>query len=272
VTLVGAAVTPASGQTWPDAIAHFESVAGRALPVRRCYDATPPADITASQMRFDLGVRRSVYSFKPTMSTPLSTLESLAASIANAGHLCDVIIYHEPVDNMSGPDFIALYQRSAEPFRMAGIPTGVCFTNWSCNLPYSDSKSALARYWPGDDAVDFITIDEYPIGEIPAAGSTSTKDALPMDARTRRVCQFADARGIPLGLAEYGVDSAWDVTKADRWLRSVTDWAAARAQAGRPLRWACYFSSNVTGSYSYALDGRQEYVDAYTDSYHLLEG
>jgi hypothetical protein len=68
----------------------------------------------------------------------------------------------------------------------------VCFTNWSCNLAYSDSQSALAHYWPGDGLVDFIAIDEYPIGEI-----TSTKDATPMEQRARRVAQFADARGIP---------------------------------------------------------------------------
>lgn len=270
MTLIGAAVTPVAGQTWPDAIAHFETVTGRLMPVRRCYDSTPPADISSSQMAIDVGVRPSVYSLKPSMSTPLSTLESLASSIVTAGHTCDVIIYHEPVDNMDGGTFVSLYERSAQPFRDAGIPTGVCYTNYSCNRPYSDTESALAYYWPGDDIVDFIAIDEYPVNEIPAIGSTSTKDALPMDQRTRRVCQFADRRGIPLGLAEYGVDSSWDVTKSDRWLRSVSDWADARAAAGRPLRWACYFSIN-SSTYSYALDNRAEYVDAYTDSCHLLE-
>jgi len=265
-------VTPRSGQSWLDAISEFEAATDRVMPVRRCYDGAPTTDIATSAARWDLGVRRSVLSIKPTMSTPTTTLESLAASIVAAGHDCDAIVYHEPVDNMSGADFIALYQRTAAPLRAAGVSTGVCFTNWSCNLPYSDPQSALAHYWPGDGVVDFLAIDEYPIGEIPAAGSTSTKDAVPMDVRTRRVCQYADARGIRLNLAEYGVDSAWDPAKSEKWLRSVTDWAKARAAAGTPLDWACYFSINTTGQFSYAVSNRAEFIDAYTDSYRILDG
>lgn len=265
MTMVGAAVTVKTGQTWAAAIAEFEAVSGRPLPVRRCYDGAPPSSISGSQMKHDVGLRASVYSIKPTITTPLATLESLAASIAAAGHPCDVIIYHEPVDNMSGPDFVALYQRSQAPFRAAGIPVGPCFTNWSCNLPFSDPQSALRNYWPGDGIADFLAIDEYPAGEI-----TSTKDAVPMDVRTRRVRQFADARGIQLGLTEYGVDAAWDTSKAERWMRSVTDWADARAAEGRPLRWACYFSSDVGGNFW--LSNKPEYTAAYTDAWRILDG
>lgn len=265
MTLVGAAVTPKTGQTWTAAIGEFEATTARPMDVRRCYDGAPPSSIAASQMAKDLGLRRSAVSFKPTLTTPMSTFEALAADIAANEHPCDVIIYHEPVDNMSGDDFIALYQRSAPPFRAAGVPVGVCFTNWSCNLAYSDSQSALAHYWPGDGLVDFLAIDEYPIGEI-----TSTKDAVPMDVRTRRVCQFADVHGVQLGLAEYGVDAAWDTLKAERWMRSVTDWANARAETGKPLRWACYFNSDVGGNYW--LANKPEYVSAYTDGAKILSG
>ena len=257
--MIGAAVTLTGGQTWPQGISAFEALTGRPLSVRRCYDGAPVSDIKKSSAKHDLGRRKSVLSIKPTMSTPLSTLESLAKSIVAAKHPCDVIVYHEPCDNMSGKDFIALYKRSSAPLRAHGIPVGVCYTNWTCNLPYGDAKSALRNYWPGDSIVDFISIDEYPIGEI-----TSTKDAVSMADRTRRVAQFADARGIPLGVAEYGVDGSWDVAKSERWLRSVTDWASARAAAGRPLRWLCYFHSDVAGSYW--LSNKQEYVDSYTDA------
>jgi hypothetical protein len=268
MTLVGAAVTPKTGQTWVQAIAEFETLTDRPAPVRRCYDGTPPSSIQGGQLKSDVGVRKSVYSLKATMSTPISTLEALAADIENAGHPVDLIPYHEPVDNMAGDAFIALYQRTAAPFRAAGIPVGPCFTNWSINLPYSDSQSALAHYWPGDDWVDFLAIDEYPRNEI-----TSTKDATPMELRARRACQFADARGIPLGLAEYGVDISWDVKKSDNWLRSVTDWAQMRAALGRPLRWMCYFSvydPNAAPPNNYLLSNKQEYVDSYIDSYRIL--
>lgn len=263
MTSVGAAVTPKPGQTWSAAIWEFETQTGRSMPVRRCYDGAPPASVGTSQLRHDLGVRASVYSIKPRLDTPVATLEALAADIAAQAHPCDVIIYHEPVDNMSGEAFIDLYRRSAPPFRAAGVAVGVCFTNWSCNLPYSDPQSALRHYWPGDGLVDFLAIDEYPVGEI-----TSTTDAAPMEVRARRVCQFADARGIPLGLAEYGVDASWDVAKADRWLRSVTDWGRARAALGRPLRWACYFHSDVGGDYRLTHD---EHLDAYGDAARTLE-
>jgi hypothetical protein len=264
MTPIGAAVTPTTGQTWAQAITAFETATGRPMPVRRCYDGAPPTSVAGGQLSKDLGLRASLYSIKPTISTPLSTLQLLAADIVANSHPCYVIIYHEPVDNMVGADFIALYQRSCAPFRDQGIPVGVCYTNYSCNLPYSDPKSALHGYWPGDSLVDFIAIDEYPTNEI-----TSTKDALPMDQRTRRVTEFADARNIPLGLAEYGVDSSWDTAKADRWLRSVTDWAEMRATEGRPLPWACYFSiNNSTGNW--AITNKAEFVDSYTDSYRIL--
>lgn len=263
MTLVGAAVTPKPGQSWRQAIAEFERLTGRIMPVRRSYDGVPPSSIAASTMRYDLGVRHSVWSIKPTPRTPRATLKSLATSIAAIGHSCDLIIHHEPVDNMTGPEFTSLYQRSAPPFRAAGISVGVCYTNWSCNLPYSNGQSALRHYWPGDSIVDFIAIDEYPIGEI-----TATRDAVPMAQRTRRVTQFADARDIPLGLAEYGVDGAWNTTKAERWLRSVTDWARLRQSQNRPLRWMCYFNSDIGGDWW--LANEPQYVDAYTDSYQEL--
>jgi hypothetical protein len=262
MTLVGAAVSAKTGQTRTQAITEFETLTGRTLPVRRCYDTTPVPDVAQSAAKYDLGVRASILSVKPTMSTPVATLDALATSIAAAGHTCDVIIYHEPVDNMSGPDFVALYRRSAAPFRDAGIPVGVCFSNYSANLPYSDAKSALRNYWPGVDVVDFVAIDQY------GGTITTSVDAAPMEDMARRVCQFADARGIPVGLTEYGVDGGGDVTRSDRWLRSITDWAAARAAQGRPLRWLSYFHSGTGGNYW--LNNRTEYVDAYTDSYRLL--
>jgi hypothetical protein len=264
MTLVGAGVTAKSGQSKTEAITAFEAATGRTLPIRRCYDSGVPADVNTSQAKYDLGVRASVLSFKPTISTPIATLDGLATSIAAAGHTCDVIIYHEPVDNMSGPDFVALYRRSCAPFRDAGIPVGVCFTNYSCNLPYADSQSALERYWPGDDVVDFLSLDQY------GGTITTSVDAAPMEDMVRRAAQFADARGVELGVAEYGVDGGGDVTRSDRWLRSITDWAAARAAQGRPLRWLSYFHSDVGGNYW--LTNKAEYVDAYTDSYRVLEG
>lgn len=263
MTLVGAALSTKTGQTWAQAIAEFETLTGRPLPFRRCYDSGVPASFAASAMALDLGHRVSVWSFKPSLTTDINALNALALSIKASGHPCEVIIYHEPVDNMAGPDFVSLYRRSAVPFRLVGLPVGVCYTNYSAHLPYSNTRSALHNYWPGADVVDFVAIDEYPVGEI-----TSSTDALPMDARTRRLCQFADAQGVPVGLAEYGVDYAWDAAKAERWLRSVTDWAAARAHAGRPLRWLSYFSSSVGGNYW--LSNRTEFVDAYKDAAALL--
>lgn len=263
MTRVGAAVTLRPGQSWAQAITEFETATGRTMPVRRCYDGAPVTDVGASSARYDLKVRKSLLSIKPTMSTPLSTLTALAESIVTAEHECDVIVYHEPVDNMTGPEFVDLYQRTAAPLRSVGVPVGVCFTNWSCNLPYSNSQSALEHYWPGDGLVDFLAIDEYPVGEI-----TSTKDATPMDQRARRVTQFAAAHGVDLTLAEYGVDGGVDQAKAERWLRSVTDWADDLAARGRPLRDMCYFSSDVGGNYW--LTNHDEFVDAYTDGYSIL--
>lgn len=272
MTLIGAAVLPVTGQTWLQAISGFEATTGEPMQVRRCYDGAPPSSIAGGQLKNDLGKRASIYSIKPTMSTPLSTLESLAADIVANAHPCDVIIYHEPVDNMSGPDYIALYQRSCVPFREAGIPTGVCFTNWSCNLPHSNQQSALRYYWPGDDQVDFLAFDAYPDkGEIPNEGTTSTKDALPLDERARRVVQFADARGVELSLTEYGVDGPCDILKGDRWLRSVVDWAEYRASLGKPPRALCYYSiKDTNGAWDYRLDNHSEYVAAYADGRRIV--
>lgn len=264
MTLVGAAVGAKSGQTRAQAIAAFEQLTGRTIPIRRCYDSGVPTSLSTSAAKYDVGVRASILSFKPTLSTDLAVLESLATSIVTAGHPCDVIVYHEPVDDMPGPDFIALYKRSCAPFRDAGVPVGVCYTNYSANLPYSDSKNPLRYYWPGEEFVDFLAIDKYTVGEI-----TATLDAAPIDEQTRRVAQFADARGVQLGLAEYAVDGSQDVTKNDRWMRSVADWAFDRIATGRPLRWMSYFSAATGGNYW--LENKAEYVDAYVDSYRIME-
>jgi hypothetical protein len=266
VTNVGAAVSVRTGQTNVQAISAFESVTGRALPVRRAYDGAPVADITLSAARFDLGARKTLLSIKPTSSTPTSTIESLATSIADHEHECDVIIRHEPVDDtdLTGETFVELYQRLAPAFRAAGVPVGVCYTNWSSSrLLTSNPQSALDHWWPGSALVDFLAIDEYPIGEI-----SSSTDAVPMSHRMRRVTQFADRENIPLTLAEFGVDGGWDVIKAATWIRSVTDWALERAASGRPLRDVCYFHSSQGGNYW--LDNHSEVVSAYADMAALL--
>jgi hypothetical protein len=269
MTLVGAAVLPTTGQSWADTIAGFESATRRPMPVRRVYDGAPPSSVAGGQLKHDVGQNRKVvYSIKPTISTSLDLLAGLAASIKDAGLDVDLIIRHEPVDEfVDGADFVALYRRNCVPFLEAGIPVGVCYTNWSVNLPYSDPDSALAHFWPGGDVVKFAAIDEYPYNEI-----TSTKDATPMELRCRRIEQWCDARGVSLGLAEYGVDITWDPKKADAWLRSVTRWADLRAGLGRPLRWMTYFSCDPTDSpYNWTLTNKPEYVDAYVDSYRILD-
>jgi hypothetical protein len=262
VTIVGAAVSTKTGQTYAQAIQEFEVLTGRPMVLRRCYDSGVPTTIQTSAMRHDIGKRKSLWSFKPSTTTSLSTLDTLAQSIADSGHPCDVIIYHEPADNMSAQTFKDLYLRSAAPFRSREIPTGVVYTNWTCNLPYTDAKSVLPAYWPGDGNVDFIGIDEY------ATEILQGKDAPPMSERAYRVCQFADAHDVELGLAEYGANGDADIQKSERFMRSVCDWALARNVAGRQLRWFSYFSSSVGGNYW--LSNNQQYVDAYVDAYRLL--
>src|SRR5690242_7133473 len=93
VTLIGAAVTPTTGQSWADAINDFEAAIGWPLPVRRAYDKTVPSSVAASALSHDVGQdRRVVYSIKPTISTSLSTLGSLAADLAEQGLDVDLIL------------------------------------------------------------------------------------------------------------------------------------------------------------------------------------
>lgn len=265
MTYIGAATPPPSGQTWAQSITAWENLVGKPMTMRRSYEpaGNPPANVLQTQMQHDIGKRASLWSFKPTLSTPLATLNSLAQSIVDSGHTAYVIPYHEPVDNMSGPDFINLYQYVASPFRDRGIQVGPCFTNYSINLPYSNVQSALKYYWPGNSWVDFLAIDEYPVNEI-----TSTKDAMDMTLRTRRAEQWADSRGIPLGLAEYGVEATVDAAKSDRWLRSVLQWMRVRNKLYRPLLFALYFQSfdsTATPPFDYRLNSHPEFVDAYKD-------
>lgn len=260
MTLFGTAVTVKSGQTWAQAISAFETLTGRPLPVRRCYDGAPVTDLSSSAAKHDydftanVSLRKSLLSIKPTMTTPISTLESFANSLVTRNHQCDIIIYHEPVDNMTGPDFIALYQRSAQPFRDRGIPVGVCYTNWSANLPFSNSQSALKYYWPGDSIVDFVGFDEYP--------APYTSDYSDMSVRARRITQFATSRGKPLSLCEYAICSDSDPAKGEIWMRSIQEWSSHNL-----VRDICYFHSDVGGTSgrTFWLDNKPEYVQAYKD-------
>lgn len=271
MTNVGAAINMKPGQTWPGAIADFERITNRTMGVRRAYDKDPVPSLTQSQARHDYNfsigasLRRTLYSIKPNGSTPLATLEAFAKDVADKGHDLSTIIYHEPVDNMSGSTFVKLYKRCAPPLRATGMRVGVCYTNWSATVKTAeDPQNALLNYWPGDDIVDFIAFDEYPI-EL-----ASQPDAEPMDERARRLVQFAKVHNKPLSLAEFGVDKAWPEAGAEAWLRSVTDWAEEMDEDAEPLEDICYFHAAVGGNFW--LDNQPEYVNAYRDMYDLLQG
>lgn len=261
----GCAVIPASGQSYVQAIAEYEALVGvdkNTMPIRRAYDSGVPSSVSNSQLRVELNSnkdREVLYSIHPKMTTDTATLDSLAHSIADSGLRVRVICNHEPVDEMDGQTFINIYQRSAPFFRNLGIPFGVCYTNWSINLPYSNQQSALQYYWPGDDNVDFLAFDEYP------TELKTQSTAIPMADRTLRVCQFADSHNIPLVLAEYGVDKAWPVGASETWLRGVTDWAQQRDSMYRPVDLLYFSIQNVAKGWDYRLGNHEENVDAIKD-------
>lgn len=209
VPLVGLTAGYVQGATWPAAINASINTIQRPLDVRRCFDPGVPSSFSSSQLRHDNGDRVQVWSFKPSPSTTVASLVNLFQSIPDRSRVY-VTPYHEPRDNMSASAYLSLYAKVRQAYDTVGgfAGMGPILTNWGI-----DHANEL-DYVPAT-GVDFLGIDPYVDLEA-SHGETIAESAA-------TAIGFCNARGIPLGIGEYGVDAnasaAWKTYHSD-WIRS----------------------------------------------------
>lgn len=228
--LVGAAT---AGDT-AASFAALESQVG-ALRIRRSYTAAGvfPATFAASTAGIDVGLRESVWSFKPDPA-------DFAAGVHDAwfvafldsippGHPVIFILWHEPEDNIKDGEFsLAAWQaanaRMGRLVHATGRPelrTAICLLGgWTFDVrgPYYS-----VEYWDPrfDTSIDYIGFDPYDRQGL----FTSLAD----DANLGRALSWASAHGKLVLLPEFGAtdDPGGDPGKKAAWIRDTYAFAAA---------------------------------------------
>jgi hypothetical protein len=228
------ASTPSKDGTFDYAVglAEYEAVAGNEPDIQHFYkrdgEPFPTADEIALSER--PGKQRSLlfYNWKP--STDLTwrqvadgqaddNIATVAASMSEYAHHMFLAIYHEPENDEQGPgsgmtsvDYVDMYRYVVGQLRDLGVDNAVYVMNY---LGFSTWATAVDRFYPGDDVVDWIGYDPYGLAKhtsfIRLLNDPVEADDWPgfYDWAT------AKAPGKPIMVAEWGFDLPEQPAAAD---------------------------------------------------------
>jgi hypothetical protein len=285
--LIGATVYPHSPrETIPEEIAFLEGAVGP-LEIRRVYDSGFLLDFMV-RAGADVGVRATHYSFKPDLAAlAAGSLDADVLTLLNSipvGHQTLLTIWHEPEDNFTTDEqkatYRAAWQRFADLVHGTGRPE--LTTSWVM-MSYSwwtSSGRDPMDWYPGDEYIDSVGIDTYNEGSLrgdrwdspgrgvglPFAGDTAVPGGYVYEGAIR----WAQARGLPWGIAEFGslenvnhIDSTWaKVDEKWRWIHRAVKFYARNGASYieyfhcGPYRgpWWLDSSSEAMASFKWALD------------------
>lgn len=228
--LVGAHVWPGEDESTRDAIADLEELTGRPLVARRHdYGRVIPAGIGGTDTDLDAGrARKSVLTFRPGKGCTPELLDQFLGSCQRAGVVADIQLWPEMHRYMPPAQYKVICELYVPVIHDHGYTHTFAVTNYGAIM-----DGALASYWPGGHLADRIGIVFYPTG-------------LSLDI----AAGFADDRGVPLGLAEFGADPGDDgIHEAVRFLDYVHDFFAARKAAGKLIGDLIWFSGVRDGDF-----------------------
>ena len=128
-----------------------------------------------------------------------SQIRSLAASIP-AGVF--FTMYHEPEDNMSASDFVAMFRRFYSVAKAAnpGLHIGYVAMAYQWR-PGSTTTVNEDAWYPGADATDYLGVDAYDEGWM-------GQHSLDTQSDFQRWYTWAKGKNKPIVIAEYGVEDA----------------------------------------------------------------
>jgi hypothetical protein len=159
-------------------LAEFEAVVGDEPDIQHFYKRDGeqfPTDVEISLAERP-GKQRSIlfYNWKP--STTLTwrqvadggadaNIDTVAASIAKYPHHMFLTIFHEPENDeqadgsgMTAADYVDMYRHVVQRLRNQGVDNAVFVMNY---IGFGTWASAVDRFYPGDDVVDWIAYDPY---------------------------------------------------------------------------------------------------------------
>lgn len=185
-----------------------------------------------------------VFSFKvPSVTTALTGaydawVKRLGERLAAHGKRTTVTFHHEPADNMTGPQFVALNRRWSPMLRSETVLFGPFINGWLLDRQVSTFKT----YTSPDllqDGWDWFGIDTYESGTIDAPGPIKPADRIP------KLVEFVTSEGVPdkpLGVGEFNGYSGETIS------------AAGEAILSTPQVWfGCMW--NATTGKGYVLEG-----------------
>ena len=235
----GASSAPQGNETQISAIQNLESELGTTLPLVRVFERWDSKIDNAYNNFIVDGGRRIMMSIKPqtnagdviawsriASAAPGSSLHNDMVRLAREVKALDaevwIAFHHEPeAQNFEwGAD--ANYKAAWRAFHSVFEAEGVdatwvwTMTGWSFQVSSTDRRAA-AKWYPGDDVVDYVGADIYNWNSCRRVGEDWRALKEPLD----HVIDFADARGKKTAVPEFAVHASGQA-KAD-WLLAVRD-------------------------------------------------
>lgn len=241
--LVGAASYHAplsSKQSWQQILAPQVGP----MTVRRSYEAEGtgvPTSWEASEASIDIGLRASVHSIRPPITSFISgafdaKLRTFLRSIPADGYPKFLIGWHEGDSKVrrgeyTREQFLTAFKRFADIVHEENIPdvyTTVCYTGWLWLDP--SQAAGNPELWWMSDAFDVFSVDYY--GEDPASMFAP-------------VLAYARNHNVPWAVSETGWAIEDQTLKAQRIL-DTADYCEANGSGGWPSAvFQCWFDSDV---------------------------
>jgi hypothetical protein len=173
--------------------------------IRRSFSPGLPDSISSTPAATD--VANNVITFlsvkPPTISgvaagTYDAKLKSLAKSFPT-DHTTYLTMYHEPENDMTGAEFVAMFRRFYKVVKTANpnIKVGTVHMSYHWR-PGADATETPADWWVGSAYTDFIGVDDY--NDATTTNRTHAGD----DPAFQRWYTWAAAKDKPLAVVEFG--------------------------------------------------------------------
>lgn len=177
------------------------------LKVHRVFDSTIPASYAKSGGADDpanglvsfLSVKPPSADFTGVASGKYDTQIATLAKTIPAGSY--FTMFHEPENDMTGPQFVAMFKRFYKVAKAANPQLSIGYVAMSYQWrPGSATTANEDSWWPGADSTDFLGADAYDNG---AEGAHS----LDGESDFQRWYAWAKPKNKPMVIPEYGVQA-----------------------------------------------------------------
>ena len=237
--------------------------------VRRSFNPNLPDNIRRSAAADDAANHLITFlSVKPPTISGVakglydSDITSLAKSFPT-DHTTYLTMYHEPENDMTGPQFVSLFRHFYTKVKAANphIKVGTVHMSYQWR-PGSSTTADEDSWWVGSAYTDFIGVDDY------NEKTTSGRTTAATDPQFQRWFNWAKTKGKPLAVVEFGrLESpsdanarANDLLATESWLRNnnffmFLYWHSTGPLAGGTVDWGLKSGPTATAMRAIASRG-----------------